>query len=548
MTPTIIPRPRGRTGYEKTGYTKALLTLASVCHKWRATALDSALIWSQMDHHSRDQVHCFLVRSKEAPLVARVREDLSLRDPEYGNVVSFLRPYANRLHRLDLYLYRNNDDPSLSLSFSAPHLESLIIRHRPSARSSRVNTPMARQVLILNETSVPSLKALAMVCVCGVFPRNHFPNLTHLVLDFERIYLREVPCKYILDLLSGTRLEVIFFRGLDNELSTEITPPETSTQPISLQSLRSFTLSNCDFTAISLLLSYISLPCTTFLHLSNPRVSEITPQVVETLISHLASQVPITHVDILAYERTLNLAIDGPLSGIFVGGLSQNPYGVPFHTPVDWDRFLHCLPQCLPTLSDVRSIHVSVAELNPEAIPALLGSMAQLTELHVGLAAYDETEATVHVGVLCEALAAPVGDDWQSNKARSSDFWQRNMLCPLLETLKISAECDLASVPNGIANSLRDMLASRKRAGYPLERVMVQPSEGTRSAFSQLPSAQEDAFGFLAKYVAECTVVGPGEEFGGFMRRGVWDIPRQERYWRMGEEERPYFRKPSLYQ
>ncbi len=538
----ILLLPTVRRHPENENNTKPLLSHTHVCRYWRDVAIGTPALWTRVHGRHLDQMDAFLQRSR--PLAVTLFLDGQHQGGKWIGPLpecmeSVVRAHSSRLRRLDLSILPtwHNVVPLLA-SLPAPQLECLTIM---SPLAGSLLRDIVSWTPLLDEAS--SLRAFGLLPVADWLPSSTFPHLTHLLLYFDPETEELLHPFDLLRLLSNT--PAVEFVHVDLFVYKEpyIGSWKPPSDPIPLPRLRSLVLSHCPYKILSTILPRLSLPEDTFIRLQDitnnfPVEGPVTP--LPPFSIH-----PVTFLDVLMQGEELLMVADGPSSGLWLQA-RLDLYGFPDHQ--DWGGWLLSLHESL-TLSHVTHLHIFI-EGWETFWPAFLAGLPQLTHLAALLGdssdepndvtgAYDSPTTT-----LCEALC---GQDTP-------------VVCPVLSTLTIewpreTTQEDVCSRPR-----LLEMLHARSRAGHPIHQVVVQVPSGP--PLFEIRPGQGYApvlLTFFEMHELAGTACPPGTEYEvvekaetgdrglcAFEMREVWKVDGADRYWEVGEREKPHYELSNL--
>ncbi|PIL27877.1 hypothetical protein GSI_09999 [Ganoderma sinense ZZ0214-1] len=301
--------------------------------------------------------------------------------------------------------------------------------------------------------------------------------------------------------------------------------------PIPLPLLRSLVFTDCPYELLNLVLPHLSLPEDVFIRLQD--ISNYFPVQLEgppDAFPPLPIR-PVTFLDVIMQGDELFMVADGPTSGLWLSAMHDLD-GLP--EPQNWGDWLLSLHECL-TLTNVTCLHIFV-EGCATFWPAFLSHLPQLTHLTAlfeessdepdpDSGAFDCPTAT-----LCAALAPP----------------DSGVPCSVLDTLTMEWPHEIVQEDFNNLPWILEMLKSRSRAGHPIRRVVARVPLGP--TFEQVQGLNffelHELIGTGCPPDTEYEVVEKPETRRGmcvFEMREVWKVDGADRYWEVGDREKPHY-------
>ena len=495
--------------YAFAGTVHSLITLSSVCRRWRELMVGCPVMWTYVDAKGADRLEQFWIRSQALPLslfvdvdhmaLPQPRELIPMQssrgrpanddDDEFTNdwradiqvearqepwgrpvilwdevelkrraqsVLTILKKAAPRLHRLDLI----SRDPRIAIntllsSFAIPNIECLTLR-LPRI-SSRILDLSPSPTALFKQSDKSSLKALAISQISTWIPLHDFPALTHLYLSFGHGRLR---LETILEILRRTpNLLILHIASAQLVLPAAPTIPQP---PVSLDKLRSLVFTRCPASALQLV-SYLTIAADVCLRACGVYVTEEAPfPVVGCFNTSLGG---FTQLSIkVRCELQCSLLAEGPATNFSVEGDYISEGIVP-----DANLMLLGLHTRL-SLAAVTWIRVTLEYLDAATlVEGVLKHTPQLTHLEMWATSCMSSDWHTNAGeyflgehiVLCRALSA-----------------RDPVLCPALHSLALRYD-GLSGAERSARydGAVETMLASRAAAGHPL-RSLFPPRMG----------------------------------------------------------------------
>ncbi|KAI1782531.1 hypothetical protein LXA43DRAFT_1103898 [Ganoderma leucocontextum] len=438
-----------------------LLTLSHVCRIWRAIILAYPCFWTRADGHNRDLLDIFVERAGRLPL------SLFVTTRTHG-LLDLLASHGRRIKRLDIMACEGAGDLG-DLAF------------------------VDGGFFLFGERILP-LVALSIVPYAGRFPANHFPNLTHLWLEFKVRTHRdtnEAPpfSSTFFDFLSNTpKLEFMTLSEVGNSRRGFDQEPIDVALPVHLRSLRSLVFIMGDWVTVGMVLSRLSVPDSTILRLlfhvkPTPDLPPLPlPNVVQS----------IDHLRLITDPTFMLLIADSPSSGIWLAAsVWEDIFDDEDDVRVNWSGWLASLPTILP-LAQVTTLEISVGGQGG-ILSSLLPKMSGLVELSVRFDS-DEQFGEERDATLARWLFEALAED--------------PLICPNLQVLNIDlggeTPADLYPYELGL------MVMFRSRVAHPIRRLVIQP-------FADMHTIDEASYDHVARsfqplkaVVDDVRVPGPG--------------------------------------
>ena len=250
---------------------QSLITLTRICRRWRGILLNRPRIWTRVDCDNLARLETFAQRALTLPLSLLFIDkdessefgpelDSDFPDDHPNSRMPEIERYADRVTRLDAPSVFTADPtpPRWLFDISLPSLECLNVSFDTNIQDG--TEPEEPEECILLGVQTLSLKALALSWMTPWwYPRNHFPNLTHLCLSYHD-NVGAVPLFMFISILSRCPALKVFH--LHNAPPDEAFPdiPPGMEMPVSLPRLRAATLTDWDSGMSLRLLRLLSLP------------------------------------------------------------------------------------------------------------------------------------------------------------------------------------------------------------------------------------------------------------------------------------------------
>ncbi|THG97464.1 hypothetical protein EW026_g4545 [Hermanssonia centrifuga] len=274
------PRLRFRKGETPRSWMRA----TQVCRYWRAVALASPSLWTEMDFMSPDGrrsipniIKVFARRSADLPL------NLHLWSTEVNVSYSRLNPILCRLR--GFHMHRSNSHVLEQLNLPAPLLENLTLSPCETSMSLRGGAAALSYILPKIFADVtPSLRKLT-INYFNSWPGNDFHGLTHLCLQGQKARISDAAVQDIsgfLDFLSQSPMmeELILQNSEPFGNASNFATNIMSRQLVKLLALRVLIFEGCDPTVFIPLLCHLSTSPTTTVSIKHDDCRPI----VDTLI------------------------------------------------------------------------------------------------------------------------------------------------------------------------------------------------------------------------------------------------------------------------
>ncbi|KAM5537494.1 hypothetical protein V8D89_008821 [Ganoderma adspersum] len=298
-------------------------------------------------------------------------------------------------------------------------------------------------------------------------------------------------------------------------------------EPIPLPHLRSLLFTDCPYQLQSVVLPHLSLPEDVFIRLqdiTNNFLVEGPPGPLPPLPIR-----PVTSLDVVMQDEQLLMVADGPTSGLWLAA-QHDLFDA--EEAQNWGDWLVSLHERL-TLTHVTHLHIYIGGWETFWL-AFLAHLPQLTHLSA-LFGKSSDEPNFITGscdcpttVLCTALSQ-----------------ETPMLCPVLDTLKIEWPHDMTYQDFVGLPLIPEMLEAHSRAGHPICRVVAQVPAGP--SFDQVQGLNlelHELIGTGCPPGTEYEVVEKADAGSGlcaFEMREVWKVDGEDRYWEVGEREKPHY-------
>ncbi|KAH9910399.1 uncharacterized protein BXZ73DRAFT_109066 [Epithele typhae] len=543
----------------KTSYINALLTLTSICRRWRGVILAYPLFWNNIQHHSPFLHELFLQRSCSTTISLHLRTSLAQQSHSTQSLVTMLPGLAQRLRHLYLEIDEGTVDPADLLNFPAPEIQCLVVSislPRLDVDSATTAHPMA-----LFQNNAPNLRALALHGHWGcISPTNHFPHLTHLFLVFGVEWQVHSP-ELLLALLSHTpALESLHLADIMEENFASDFPPAEH-EYVSLRHLRTITVQMCDVDFTCALLSRLVLSEASIravIQANTFRGSHPIPQTIKDILRpfvpclSLMGPTRLCMQDISEYAAILLESHDRSARGPSV---VIDLYDA-VRRSVDWHLALLELPRVVPSaFAALVSLRINRSEFHLPFTPALLQLLAHtpaLTELCVNFGSPHQTPTSLTYA----------SSPFLKFLAPSAHL---PLPLPRLTVLALGAHCTSIEATVAFARPLKATLIARAARAARLQLLIVRPlmaawtppEEGAPQTPAQvLFSAQTRLLDELdlAPHADEVRVLAPamveGDVFGmkdwaeGEPARSRWEAAaaageeERERYWTFVEDDK----------
>ncbi|KAI0329164.1 hypothetical protein GY45DRAFT_1325420 [Cubamyces sp. BRFM 1775] len=481
-----------RTGHKHPLEVRTLITITHVCKRWRAVALGTPTLWTDIDDDRPAHVEASLTRSGNAPI------SVHLRTKDLSRTALALSTHGHRMKRLDLTVHpRAHFIPPL-LQFEAPLLKCLTIC------SGAGSPPPAEQfTTILFRTHVlDNLQALALVGINMWLPGNHFPHLTYLHLSHisGRILVDDTMRHLRRLFLNTPALEYLFVSGLGRGAAVT-----SVTDTVRLPALRRLTCTQSTFLSAFRLFALLELPEDTMVRLDTMECLSATSSILPFQIPSRELLSSLDTLELVSEGEDLHLIAEGPMSGLWIQAESVED---------SWELWLAQLETMLP-MPSIERLQVSVTD--PEIIPRLLRQFPRLDQLSVYL---DE-----------EAFETP--DESQAVlRSLYSVLEETNpVVCPQLQEFNLQV---YMVPPERLAPAVFiETVKTRQAHGCPLHTVALDVDYGIGGE-----EGFEDAFRPVEEYLTSLLDIHSRYGLCGFSMNMVWEDLEEERWWRVPEEER----------
>ena len=410
------------------------------------------------DTHDMELLQLYLKRCPTAQTLTLRMNEKDCSSPE---VIRRLEEYASHLNILDLH--GKPSELAQSLQFTAPHLRCLVLREDFGTGESSIHVP--QEAGILNNLSTQNLKAFCSVGSSTFLPANHFPNLTHLLLDVLQ-YRTYGLLDGVFGLLRRTPLVqclTLWDINIDDMSPLPLVADANAT--VQLGSLRWLTITTLNFSPyLPVILSRISFDRNrVYTRILGPtRMVELPLSVFHSVAEQCMPPTKEidTYLDLVVSRYQFVFVLKGPTSGFcfraaFRGSVSEWPRG---------SSFTYKLSQFM-SLESVLALRVVVEDLEGTMYPYGLYSFTRLSWLQIVVGPDYESTLAQSIASLCEKLEEPQWGPFQPQSAVG---------CPHLKYLSISADFSMGDTTEACADALARMLLTRKTLGKSIDSLAIQ--------------------------------------------------------------------------
>ncbi|CDO69830.1 hypothetical protein BN946_scf184803.g28 [Trametes cinnabarina] len=483
----------------------SLLDVSHVCKQWRDVALDAPALWTCVDDRNEQLLKAFFEHSRSLPISLHL-SNASASKSLAGNVSLG----ASRLKRLDITMSSESLKevyPLWSHWWDLRNLECLtVVSDLEPHDTYRHMFPMFSREYCCN------LLALSITSKAW-FLGNHFPQLTHLYLSLEYVWLDTL--QHLIQLLSHTpALQYLHVKdlGLNGYFNEFTDVPKT----IPLRALRVFTCTHGYMPYALLLLSLMEFPENVLVRLDHQHDKRPIFQPPERIqqIPFQAWLSSLTRLEVSSLCDKIHIITEGSHSGLWIERYADGSDG-------PWTAELAELCTSIP-LPSVTYCQVCGDEEGD--VPAVLRQLPLVTDLAVMYTPLCDDRDLLEV--LARAAYTALAAD--------------ALCCPELKTLRVGLPRyipELFALP-----SLIDMIKIRADKGRPLHRLIIDPGESS-TEYGDLKTALQPAVKYITAGEVEVgTGLSRGHDFGA---DGTWNMPEVERWWDLHQDEKAVHRFPD---
>lgn len=468
-------------------------TASHVCRSWRAALLSDPSMWTclRIPQMKPQQVTEFLHRSVHAPLnvfveTTEYRHDttLQLLEVYQEETIPSVFKEINRFKRLQI-----NVSMQIHHSFRTLAHEVIWSLNQPAPMLQKfyMNVELHHQAEIFESRNfnrflenVPNLKHILRQVSEDFHQLSSFPcfrNLYSLNLRLRRRIV--IPCDIFLDILeSSPSLRTLEIRPTREQPA--FIPPGSADRRVVLPHLRSLALkdfSNVDLT--NLVLGHVFFPRNVNYYI---RCLDFQQKISQTgsLMNFIAQQ-QLTYLQMYFY-RWDNVHL-------YFHEQHPKPHADTFSTSDDGSHepsdSLHNLLQMFK-LSDITCLNLQYISMLTSTPTRLVNTFPLLVNLKIFQIHYDFWDALRSDGAVIPAsilmlilplpLASWIRDGCPSNcyNGIQDDTLLTQCPCPLLHTLDIGVKREWTTLDKTYAILLKACSDIRRRAGHPLEVIMIR--------------------------------------------------------------------------
>ncbi|KAI1787651.1 hypothetical protein LXA43DRAFT_1028383 [Ganoderma leucocontextum] len=438
IAPTSLP-PWSvyETRNEATSY-KPLTGAMLVCRRWRSIAMQTALLWTEIDLSVRPSLASyFLERSRAAPI--RLRSNIE--ESENRLVKSVMQHHGDRIFKLEFWGPASAQlEAHASLDVAMPNLRQLNLVFEPQG---------GLQVTCAYHASpehVPALRALVLSGTLWI-PTGIVPTLTHINVK----YMTDVDVSLLWNLLCNTPMLEVFELSSNVGLTVAHGPAPASS--LTLPCLQDLVIDGAHTDVVHYLVSHLELPNVTVV--SYRYLFAESGTLLERLLpSSLATHTPTRVTLVIGGDyHVLSASFQGDGTSVTLQELVASSYDdPPLQERMQWP--FATFPTLL-SLANVTEFHLSSSMWEPDSLRRLGAHLGNVTTLCLATHADGpfDVAMTMELGVaLSSALLA---DD--------------PVVLPRLASLDI----DTIDVPRNFIGVLSRALAKRDRDGRRLRYLCV---------------------------------------------------------------------------
>lgn len=425
--------------------------------------MNSATLWKHVSWLNGQDRKLLRLCLDRFPFMSTLNIRLHDQQPT-SEVIRHLSLYGPHSQTLDIHQWQYSDSNFflVTLKFNAPHLRSLVLRQNDCFPNGDHIDP-SREVEILNGFSF-RLEAFCSVGGTSFIPANHFPSLTHLLLDVK-LYYQLSQLNGVVELLRRTPLlRCLALCNFSIEDTFSLSPSAHGSTKVQLHFLRRLTISIS--VSISGAAAFLSRLClrsecvSTYIYSawsSGPLEPDVFNSFIQTCVpSHFHGRNVYVNVLSYSYDKMV-VVVDAPTFCFFLKTRAD----------VNWarsDAHIRRLLQIAPPQC-IQSLHLTVYNLSGTDLHSSLLMLTHLTHLQLvflGDSVYTFEECMT---ALClalggsHALQLPVSTN-------SAGF-----ACLRLSSLSISA---FFRNMEKCATYLKAMLCARAKAGYCISNMAIQ--------------------------------------------------------------------------